>query len=65
MRRLDRKYGKGGKGSARWAFNKKLAHPAKVRIRFFVYTRYVNRVLPVLQEIISEIERLRGRRLTA
>lgn len=61
MRRLDKKYGKGGKGSARWAFNKKLAHPTKARGTSFEYTRYLNRVDPTLQEIISEMKRLRGR----
>jgi hypothetical protein len=67
MRRVDKKYGKAGRkagprtgqGSARWAFNKKLAHPTKGRGASFTYTRYLNRVLPVLQDVIAEIERLR------
>jgi hypothetical protein len=63
MRRLDRKYARGGKGSARWAFNKKLAHPTKVRGASFNYTRYAMRVLPVLQDVIAELERIRGRGL--
>jgi hypothetical protein len=72
MRRVDKKYGKpvrkpspprAGQGSARWAFNKKLAHPTKTRGRKFDYTRYANRVLPALQDVIAEIERIRKRRL--
>jgi hypothetical protein len=59
-RRLDKKYGRGGKGSARWAFNKKLAHPTKVRGTHFDYTRYLSRVLPALDDFITEIESLRG-----
>ena len=47
--------------TARWAFNKKLAHPTKGRGASFTYTRYLNRVLPVLQDVIAEIERLRGK----
>jgi hypothetical protein len=60
LRRLGKKYGRGGQGSARWAFNKKLAHPTKIRGTKFDYTRYANRVLPVLQEVIAELERIRG-----
>jgi hypothetical protein len=71
MGRVDKKYGKpvrkpsprAGQGSARWAFNKKLAHPTKTRGRKFDYTRYANRVLPALQDVIAEIERIRGQRL--
>jgi hypothetical protein len=62
MRRLRKKYGKGGKGSARWAFNTKLAHPTKIRGASFDYTPYVERVFPVLEAIIIEIERIRGQR---
>ena len=64
MRRICKKYGKSGKGSARWAFNKKLAHPTKQRGLSFNYTRYLDRVHPILQDIVAEIgrlERLRGR----
>ena len=63
LRHLDKKYGRGGKGSARWAFNTKLAHPTKVRREGFNDTRYAMRVLPVLQDVIAEIERILGRRL--
>jgi hypothetical protein len=62
IRRLGKNYGKGGKGSARWAFNTKLAHPTKLRDTSFNYTRYVRRVLPVLEDVIAEIERIRGQR---
>lgn len=57
--RLDKKYGKGGQGSVRWAFNKKLAHPTKGRGASFNYSRYLIRVLPVLEEVIAELESLR------
>jgi hypothetical protein len=61
MKRLDQQYGKGDEGSARWAFNKKLAHPTKERGESFDYTPFLDRVLPVLQEIVGELETLRGR----
>jgi hypothetical protein len=60
MKRLDQQYGR-GEGSARWAFNTKLAHPTKERRKSFDYTLFLDRVLPVLQEIIGELETLRGR----
>ncbi len=58
VRRLDMKYGRGGKGSARWAFNKMLAHPTKSRGQSFNYTRYLNRILPALRDVIAELARL-------
>ena len=59
MKRLDQQYGK-GEGSARWAFNKKLAHPTKERGESFDYTPFLDQVVPVLLKIIREIETLRG-----
>jgi hypothetical protein len=59
MKRLSQHYGK-GEGSSRWAFNKKLAHPTKERAESFNYTPFLDRVVPVLLEIIREIETLRG-----
>lgn len=62
IKRLGEQYDKKddeGK-SARWAFNKMLAHPTKERGKGFDYTPFLDRVLPVLEEIIRELE-LRGR----
>jgi hypothetical protein len=61
VRRLDKKHWKGGQGSVRWAFNKKLAHPTKVRSASFKYARYVERVLQTLKDVIAEMERVKGR----
>jgi hypothetical protein len=44
----------------RWAFNKMPAHPAKERDTSSDYTPHLARILPVLFEIIAEIEALRG-----
>jgi hypothetical protein len=60
MKCLDQQYGTSDEGSARWAFNKKLAHPTKERGEGFDYTPFLDRVVPVLQDIIVEIETLRG-----
>jgi hypothetical protein len=59
MKRLDQQYGK-GEGSARRAFNTKLAHPTKERGESFDYIPFLDQVVPVLLEIIREIETLRG-----
>jgi hypothetical protein len=59
IEQLRQKYGK-DEGSARWAFNKMLAHPTKERGERFEYGPFLDRVLPVLQEIMREIHRLRG-----
>jgi hypothetical protein len=61
IKRLDQQYGKGAPGDARWAFNKMLAHPTQERDKGFDYSPFLDRVVPVLLEIIGEIERLRGR----
>jgi hypothetical protein len=61
MKRLDQQYGKGKEGDVKWAFNKKLAHPTKERGECFDYTGFLNRVNPVLRDIIGELEALRGR----
>jgi hypothetical protein len=57
---LRPRYGDNKEGSSRWAFNKMLAHPTKERGESFDYTPFLDRVLPVLQEIMREIHRLRG-----
>jgi hypothetical protein len=49
-------------GAPRWVFDKMLAHPTKERRTSFDYTRSLNRVLPVLNDIIGEMETLRGHR---
>jgi hypothetical protein len=62
MNRLAQQYGRSkNPGDARWVFNKMLAHPTKERGESFNYAVVLNRVLPVLVEIIGEIETLRGR----
>jgi hypothetical protein len=61
IRRLHKKYGTNRQGCVRWAFNKKLAHLTKTRGTKFTYTRYAMRVLPVLEDVFTEIERLKGR----
>jgi hypothetical protein len=62
MIRLDKKYGSSKKeGDARWAFNKMLAHPSQERNdKGFDYTPFLDLVLPLLEEIIGEIETLQG-----
>jgi hypothetical protein len=55
MKRLDQKYGKNVSGDARWAFNKMLAHLSKDRGESFNYDPYLNRVVPVIEEIVSEM----------
>jgi hypothetical protein len=56
VRRVQQKYRKRGKGSV------KLAHPTKTRSTRFDYTRHLQRVRPALEDLIAEIERIRGRR---
>jgi hypothetical protein len=61
MKRLDEQYGSSYReGDVRWAFNKMLAHPSKERNDKFDCTAFLDRVLPVLEEIIGEIETLQG-----
>ena len=57
---LTEQYGKNAPGNPRWAFNKMLAHPTKERDSDFNYDPFLERVIPVLQEIIGEMETLRG-----
>jgi hypothetical protein len=49
-------------GSVRDMFNKRLAHPTKDRTQGFDYAPYLNRVLPVLEQIIGEMVALGGLR---
>jgi hypothetical protein len=59
---LVQQYGRSGqREDARWAFNKMAVHPTKERDTSFDYALYLARVLPVLFEIIAEMETLRGR----
>jgi hypothetical protein len=58
---LAQQYGNNVPGNPRWAFNKMLAHPTKERDSDFNYDPFLERVVPVLQEIIGEMETLRGR----
>ena len=59
---LDQEYGKSDRhGDARWTFNKMLAHPTKERGTSFDYTSSLQRVAPMLHDIIRELETLRGR----
>lgn len=61
--RLDKKYGRReNRRSARWAFNKKLAHPGKERSTHYNYTPRLNRVRPTIFAVIDEIESLRRRK---
>jgi len=55
---LKKEYGANSKGSPKWALNKMLAHPTKERGDSFDYTPYLQRILPLLQGIITEIVRL-------
>jgi len=62
LQRLDQQYGASNdQNSARWTFNKMLAHPTKERGESFHYARFLNRVVPILKVIIAELETLRGR----
>jgi hypothetical protein len=58
---LAQQYGTDQPEHARWVFDKMLAHPTKERQKSFDYTPFLDRVRPVLQAIIGEIETLRGR----
>jgi hypothetical protein len=56
LQRLDQQYGRyNDPKSARWAFNKMLAHLTKDRGESFNYEPYLNRVVPVIEEIVSEM----------
>jgi hypothetical protein len=59
MKEIAERYGQNKDEDARWAFNKMLAHPTQERDESFDYTPFIDRVLPVLEEIIGEIETLR------
>jgi len=61
MKCLAQQYGNNTEGNVRWAFNKMLAHPTKERDNQFNYDLFLDRVVPVLQDIIGEMETLRGR----
>jgi hypothetical protein len=62
LQRLETQYGRSDdKTRARWAFNKKLAHPTKERGESFDYGPLLNGVVPIVEEIIAELENLRGR----
>ncbi len=61
LRSLSRQYGNGREGDVKWTFNKMLAHPTKERGKNFDYTTFLDRISPVLGEIIAEIESLRER----
>jgi hypothetical protein len=60
MNRLTKEYGFNNEGDVRWAFNKMLAHPTQKRGEGFDYGPYLDRVLPVIEQIVSVIETLRG-----
>jgi hypothetical protein len=61
MKRLAQNYGRRKERSTpRWAFNKMLAHPTKDRGKGFDYSPFLNRVVPILHDIIGELETLRG-----
>jgi hypothetical protein len=64
IRSLHKSTGQTAK-DVRWAFNKRLAHPTKARGTKFTYTRYAMRVLPVLEDVFTEMERLKGAVLRA
>jgi hypothetical protein len=62
LQRLDQQYGRSkDETRARWAFNTKLAHPTKKRREGFDYGPLLNGVVPIIEEIIAELEILRGR----
>jgi len=58
---LAKQYGRSDQpGDPRWAFNKMAVHPTKERGTSFDYAPYLSRIIPVLSEIIAEMEALRG-----
>jgi hypothetical protein len=62
VQKLAQQYGRGDwPGDPRWAFNKMAMHPTKERDTSFDYTPHLARVLPVLFEIIAEMDALRER----
>jgi hypothetical protein len=63
MNRLADEYGNNTLNTPRWALNKMFAHPTKNRDTQFEYVPYAQRVLPVLCDIIREMERLERRPL--
>lgn len=57
---LKQQYGKGDEeNSARWVFNKMLAHPTKERGTSFEYGPHLTRIWLTLWKIIDELEALR------
>lgn len=57
-------YGKSDQvNSSRWVFNKMAVHPTKERGMGFDYNFHLKQVWPVLQNIIDELELLRGQPL--
>ena len=58
---LRRLYGQAQKpGSHCWVFNKMMAHPTAHRSNSYDYTAILRSLCPVIQEIVAEIESLRG-----
>jgi hypothetical protein len=50
--------------SPKWAFDKKLAHPTRQRGTSFDYSRFVDVVMPKLQQVVEEMgrmEKMQGR----
>ena len=62
---LRKAYGSAQKlGSPCWVFNKMMAHPTAHRGKSYDYTTILENLEPMIQNIISEIEHLRGDRFT-
>jgi hypothetical protein len=62
---LGRRYGTAQRqGSKCWIFNKMMAHPTAHRGDSYDYTAILRDLRPVIEEIIGEIESLRGSRFT-
>jgi hypothetical protein len=60
--RLDELYGSRKKqGTPCWTFNKHMAHSTTKRGHEFDYREILNELHPHIQEIIAEIQRLRGK----
>jgi hypothetical protein len=65
INRLRRKYGSAQRsGSPCWIFNKMMAHPTAHRGKSYDYTAILADLEPILQDVIADIERLRGRPFT-
>jgi|SRR5579863_117207 len=62
---LRKTYGSAQKrGSPCWVFNKMMAHPTAHRGKSYDYTIILENLEPLIQNIITEIELLRGVRFT-